>query len=66
MNSASNALWKQIRAGNVVRGVKCEHCGSDCRIEGAHFDYGKPLSVVWLCSSCHRKWDSVAPKTSLD
>jgi hypothetical protein len=47
----------------VVRPNACEECGAtDCRIEGAHFDYDEPLRVRWLCISCHRRWDKRDPK----
>lgn len=60
---ASNTVSIAIRTGKLVRGTKCEHCGSPESIQAAHFDYSRLLDVKWLCIKCHRKWDSNEPKT---
>lgn len=33
----------------------CEKCGSDSHVDAHHDDYDSPLSVNWLCRSCHGK-----------
>lgn len=63
MNRSTNALWRAIRAGNVIRGTTCETCGSGQTIEACHDDYNQPLKVKWLCIKCHRLWDAKDPKT---
>lgn len=61
--SAQSLLRYHIQAGNIVRPEACEECGAtNRRIEGAHFDYDKPLRVRWLCVPCHRRWDKREPK----
>ncbi|QEL20572.1 hypothetical protein [Limnoglobus roseus] len=61
--SAQSLLRYHVQAGNVVRPSTCEECGrTDCRIEGAHFNYDEPLRVRWLCVPCHRRWDMREPK----
>jgi hypothetical protein len=52
----------QIKVGNAVRDGRlkkpttCEACGVEPRrLHGHHEDYSKPLSVQWLCISCHGK-----------
>jgi HNH endonuclease len=61
--SAQSLLRYHIQAGHIVRPTTCEECGAtDRSIQGAHFDYDKPLHVRWLCVSCHRKWDKREPK----
>ncbi len=47
----------QIQIGEAIKPKNCSICDDDGggRIVGHHPDYDKPLEVVWVCSSCHRK-----------
>ena len=54
------------KIGKIERPDKCTDCGKTekelgAKIHGHHKDYDKPLEVVWLCSSCHKKHHSVEP-----
>ena len=61
--SAQSLLSYHVKKGNVIKPKNCEECGiSGVRIEGAHYDYDKPMAVRWLCRSCHVKWDKKEPK----
>jgi hypothetical protein len=44
-----------IQRGDLIRPEKCEACGCAPteKLHGHHDDYTKPLSVRWLCRSCH-------------
>ncbi len=44
-----------ILRGDVARPLECSICGRVGRISGHHDDYGKPLEILWVCSSCHKK-----------
>lgn len=44
-----------IRDGRLVKQL-CESCGTDKNIHAHHPDYAYPLSVMWLCASCHADW----------
>jgi ribosomal protein S27AE len=40
--------------GDLAR-QQCERCGEATTV-AHHDDYAKPLSVRWLCRSCHALW----------
>jgi hypothetical protein len=53
-----------VECGKLIRPTKCSQCNQECRPEGHHPDYSKPLEVIWLCRQCHfaahgRAWKPV-------
>ena len=44
-----------INRHNVKRPTKCENCRKERKVVAHHPDYNRPLNVVWLCYSCHKK-----------
>jgi len=44
-----------LKDGIITRPSICELCHSCGRIIGHHEDYNKPIDVLWLCDSCHKK-----------
>ncbi len=52
---AQNAFKVQIRNGGIVRPETCSACGNTGVMAGHHEDYTKPLEVIWLCRSCHKR-----------
>jgi len=53
---ATNRLGAAIRSGLIQRPILCSRChAADTKINGHHQDYARPLDVIWLCYSCHRK-----------
>ena len=42
-----------LLAGKIIKPNKCEKCEQIKIVEGHHFDYEKPLEVVWVCRKCH-------------
>ncbi len=53
---AHRLFREAVRAGAVVRKSECEAC--HCRhapIHAHHDDYSKPLEVIYLCPTCHRR-----------
>lgn len=51
-----NIVRLAVERGEIHKPGKCSMCPREgCKIEAHHPDYTKPLEVVWLCSSCHKK-----------
>lgn len=52
-------LREAVKVGKVVKSKTCHQCGKQPllarNLHGHHPDHSKPLEVVWLCGSCHRK-----------
>lgn len=46
-------LYNAIRDHRILRPNKCEICGKTCIPHGHHYDYSKPLDVIWMCAKCH-------------
>lgn len=61
---ARTAITKAIRTGQLERAYNCELCDEKCKTHAHHVDYGKPLSVVWVCTKCHGKCHT--PESSLN
>lgn len=53
--AARAAVNNAIKRGEIVKPSACEQCGKEKRLTGHHDDYSKPLTVRWLCYSCHGK-----------
>lgn len=52
----SKLVQAALRAGTLARPTACAWCGATHqRIHGHHPDYARPLMVVWICASCHRR-----------
>ncbi len=52
---AHGSVHYAIATGRLINPKKCERCGSVCFTQAHHEDYSKPLVVIWLCDSCHKK-----------
>lgn len=51
--NAAKYLFRAIEAGEVVKPDICSNCEQTGDIQGHHWDYDRPLDVVWLCRQCH-------------
>lgn len=49
---AISILNRAVSSGKIKRGV-CYVCENK-KTDGHHWDYDKPLSVIWLCKSHHK------------
>jgi len=50
------AVKRAVKSGKLVRPNSCQTCSKTCHPHAHHPDYGKALSVEWLCISCHVEW----------
>lgn len=51
---AHNIIVNAISNKKIIKPKICSICEkTDCMIEGHHYDYNKPLEVIWCCSQCH-------------
>jgi len=42
-----------VEIGILKKPTTCSQCLVECKPEGHHSDYSKPLEVIWLCKKCH-------------
>ena len=55
--SAHIRLGNAVKSGKIVKPDACSVCGNtQRRIHGHHYDYSKPLDVIWVCPPCHREF----------
>ena len=50
---AQSQINNELKMGRIIRPTICSLCGCDCTPDGHHWDYDKPLDVVWVCRQCH-------------
>jgi len=48
-------LQYAVKKGYVIKPAYCEKCFVNCKPQGHHKDYSKPLEVMWLCPKCHKE-----------
>lgn len=53
-NSAYHKVHDAVSSGIIRKPQFCSICGKRGLLHAHHYDYDKPLLVVWLCPSCHR------------
>lgn len=54
-NLARRIFWNTFRYGTIKK-LPCEQCGTEEMVEAHHYDYDKPLDVMWLCGNHHKEW----------
>jgi len=60
--NANRAVNAATKSGKLKKRTACQGCGrkaDETRLSAHHYDYAKPLDVIWLCAACHRKVDHV-------
>ncbi len=58
---AQYTLYNAVHENKIIRPNECSICRKSCIPQGHHYDYSKPLSVIWLCKKCHSDlhWASI-------
>ena len=51
--AAYSELHGALRSGRIVKPKKCSACRKAKRVEAHHRDHDEPLTVEWVCSTCH-------------
>lgn len=55
---ARQVVYHALKAGVITKAKHCECCGKDgCVLQAHHDSYEDPLSITWLCISCHKQAD---------
>jgi len=52
--SVYQKVIRALKSGKLKKSEKCQMCNKECNTHGHHYDYSKPLDVIWVCSECHR------------
>jgi len=55
-------LREAIEKGKIIRPKICSKCKRKVKISAHHPDYSRPLEVIWVCSSCHKKLHKITSK----
>lgn len=51
---ARTAINNAVAQKKILKPKVCSACSQEKRLDGHHFDYAKPLDVIWLCRKCHK------------
>ena len=54
-DKAQRKLRRAEKSGKIIKPLFCEVCKDKVKLCGHHKDYSKPLEVIWVCHSCHKK-----------
>ncbi len=57
-DTARQYVYQAVKNNELEKPTRCEWCGAELPLDGHHPDYSKPLTVIWLCRSCHSKLHS--------
>ncbi len=61
--------WGKVRYalgnGTLIK-KSCEICGIMEKVQAHHEDYAKPLDVIWLCPSHHKKTHLIGRNNKLN
>lgn len=53
--AAYGIVQRAVKAGIIIPPSSCSICNRKCVIHAHHQNYLKPLDIIWICASCHKK-----------
>lgn len=54
-NAIMLRVQKAIKSGKITKPNCCSVCGKECKLYAHHSDYSRPLDVIFVCQSCHKR-----------
>ena len=48
-------VGRAIKSGKIIKPECCSICGKKGQTIAHHHDYSKPLNVIFVCQSCHKR-----------
>lgn len=58
-NEHKRAAWTAVSLAVKSKTIRvpkdCQVCGVVGSVSPHHFDYSKPLKIVWVCNTCHKQ-----------
>lgn len=50
---ATDKVHYAVKHNKIQKPNVCSRCNKTCTPQAHHYDYTKPLDVIWLCEKCH-------------
>lgn len=51
----NHRVARAIKSGKILKPECCSICGKKGKTVAHHHDYSKPLDVIFVCQSCHKR-----------
>lgn len=61
--SAHRIAYRALLSGKIIK-QPCKDCGRTDDVEMHHMDYSKPLDVIFVCPTHHKKYDDIRKEST--